>query len=74
MKALKTGILVALVSLGLAGDGSSQGGGAPKTTVQELEALKADNTALLERQAALLLKLEEMRKQATQIRILTKRS
>jgi hypothetical protein len=42
--------------------------------VQELEALKADNTALLERQAALLLKLEEMRKQATQIRILTKRS
>ena len=74
MKALKTGSLVALVSLGLVGDGSSQGGGPPKTPVQELESLKAENTALLERQAALLLKLEEMRKQATQIRLLTKRS
>ncbi len=74
MKALKTAVLVALVSLGLVGDGSSQGAGAPKSTAQELEALKAGNAALLERQAALLLKLEEMRKQAAQIRILTKRS
>ncbi len=74
MKSLKTGLLVALVGLGLAGEGSSQGGGAPRTPVQDLVALKADNAALLERQAALLLKLEEMRQQANQLRIFSKRS
>jgi hypothetical protein len=74
MKTLKKGLLVALFSLVFAGHGSSQGGGLPRTPAQELEALKAANETLMERQAALLLKLEEMRKQATQIRILTKRS
>jgi len=38
-----------------------------------LQAMKAQNAALLERQAALLLKLEELQQQATQLKFLTKR-
>jgi hypothetical protein len=47
MKTLQTGLLVALLSLVFAGHGSSQGGGLPRTPVQELEALKAANETWL---------------------------
>jgi hypothetical protein len=46
---------------------------APKSPLEQLKAMKAANQAQLEKQAALLLKLEEVQKEAQQIRFLTKR-
>lgn len=45
----------------------------PKSPLQFLQAMKAQNAALLERQNALLLKLEELHKEASQIKFLSKR-
>ena len=46
---------------------------APKTTLELLKAMKAANQTQLEKQTALLLKLEELQKEAAQIRFLSKR-
>jgi len=51
----------------------SQTAGVPKSTLQQLQEMKAKNKATLEKQEALLLKLEELNKDATQIKFLTKR-
>ena len=51
----------------------SQTAGVPKSTLQQLQEMKAKNKATLEKQEALLLKLEELNKDATQIKLLTKR-
>jgi hypothetical protein len=45
----------------------------PKSPLEQLKAMKAANQAQLEKQAALLLKLEEVQKEAQQVRFLTKR-
>lgn len=45
----------------------------PKPPVEQLKALKAKNAELIEKQQAALLKLDEIDKQADQIRILGKR-
>jgi hypothetical protein len=47
---------------------------APKTPLDQLKALKAKNIELLETQKATLLKLDEMDKQAEQMRFFSKRS
>lgn len=46
---------------------------APKSPLQFLQTMKAQNAALIERQNALLLKLEELHKEAAQIKFLSKR-
>lgn len=46
----------------------------PKSPVEQLKALKAKNAEIIEQQKAALLKLDEMEKQADQIRLLGKRS
>ena len=51
----------------------SQTAAAPKSTLQQLQEMRAKNQATLEKQTALLLKLEELNKDATQIKFLTKR-
>ena len=45
-----------------------------KAPLEMLQSLKAQNTALLEKQAATLLKLDEIAKEAQQIKFLGKRS
>ena len=45
----------------------------PKSTLQQLQEMKTRNTATLEKQEALLLKLEDLNKDASQIKFLTKR-
>lgn len=45
-----------------------------KSPVEQLKALKVKNAEIIEKQKGALLKLEEMDKQADQIRILGKRS
>lgn len=44
-----------------------------KSPVEQLKALKGKNIELIEKQQATLLKLDEIEKQAEQIRFLTKR-
>ncbi|MEQ1859430.1 MAG: hypothetical protein ABMA13_05800 [Chthoniobacteraceae bacterium] len=44
-----------------------------KSTLQQLQAMKAANLALIEKQTAVLLKLEELQKEAAQIKFLAKR-
>jgi hypothetical protein len=45
----------------------------PKSPLQILQTMKTQNAALIERQNALLLKLEELHKEAAQIKFLSKR-
>lgn len=59
----------------LAFSGSLHSQNAPaKTPLETLQTLKAQNAALLEKQAATLLKLDEVAKEAQQIKFLGKRS
>ena len=51
----------------------SQNAAAPKSALEQLHVMKAKNQATLDKQAALLLKLEELQKEAAQIKFLTKR-
>ena len=44
-----------------------------KNTIQQLESLKAANAALLEKQAAMLIKLDELQKEAAQTKFMVKR-
>ena len=44
-----------------------------KSTLQQLQAVKAANQELLEKQAALMLKLDEIQKEAAQVKFLCKR-
>ena len=46
----------------------------PRTPVQALQTIKAENQKLLEQQAATLLQLDTLTEQAKQVRILAKRS
>lgn len=59
--------------LGLAVRGHTQAPAAPKTTLQILQGMKAQNQTLLEKQTALMTKLDEIKEQAAQIKFLTKR-
>ena len=71
MKTIAPIVVAAL--LGLAVNLHSQGI-MPKTPVDSLRALKVKNDDLLEKQKATLLKLDEMDKQAEQMRFFSKRS
>ncbi len=44
-----------------------------KSTLQQLQAVKAANAALLEKQTATLLKLDELQKEAAQTKFMVKR-
>ena len=62
---------VAIIGLG----GSLQSQNAPaKSPLEALQTLKTQNAALLEKQAATLLKLDDVAKEAQQIKFLGKRS
>lgn len=65
--------LATAVLLGLAVRVQSQAPAAPKSSLQLLQALKTQNQALLDKQTALMTKLDEVKDQAAQIRFLTKR-
>ena len=65
--------LASAVLLGLAVRVQSQAPAAPKSSLQLLQALKTQNQALLDKQTALMTKLDEIKDQASQIKFLTKR-
>ncbi|HYR57241.1 MAG TPA: hypothetical protein VEO95_01375 [Chthoniobacteraceae bacterium] len=62
------------VALALGGAAHSQNSILPQTPVQKLEAVKAKNKQLLDKQAETLKKLEEMELQSQQIKFLGKRT
>jgi hypothetical protein len=65
-------LLIVAALLGLAVNLHSQGI-VPKSTVDRLREAKAKNAELIEKQKATLLKLDEMDKQAEQLRFFSKR-
>ncbi len=65
--------LIAALALPFTGSLYSQTPGVPKSTLQLLQEMRAKNKSLQEKQEALLLKLEELKKDASQIKFLTKR-
>ena len=73
---MKTSSFIAVIVaalLGFAVNLHSQGV-APKSTVDRLKELKTKNADLIEKQKATLTKLDEMDKQAEQMRFMMKRS
>ena len=73
MKTLTPSIAVAVALLALAVNLHSQSA-LPKSPVDQLKVLKTKNAEMIEQQKQTLIKLEEMEKQADQIRVLGKRS
>ena len=73
MKTLTPSIAVAVALLALAVNLHSQSN-LPKSPVDQLKVLKTKNAEMIEHQKQTLIKLEEMEKQADQIRVLGKRS
>ena len=72
---MKTILLAAVVITLAAGNiARSQLPVAPQTAAQKLEAIKAKNKELIERQKETLKKLEELQLEAQQIKFLGKRS
>jgi len=65
--------LIAAVALALGVSVQSQAPAQPRTVLQQLEAMKVQNQAVLEKQTALLLRLEDLHKEASQVKFLTKR-
>ena len=47
---------------------------APKTPLEQLRLVRTQNQQLLEKQTATIVKLDELQKEAAQIRFMTKRS
>ncbi len=64
--------VAALLALGL--NLHSQAPAAPKSPLQILQAMKAKNQELLEKQAQTLIQLETLEKEAEQMKIFAKRS
>jgi len=73
MKISTTFAIVVAAVLGFAANLHSQGI-LPKSPVDRLKEMKAKNADLIEKQKATLTKLDEMDKQAEQMRFLVKRS
>ena len=65
--------IVAVFGLALGASVHSQAPAQPKSVLQQLQAMKAQNQTVLEKQTALLLKLEELQKEAAQVKFLAKR-
>jgi len=65
--------LVAVIALAFGASVHSQAPAQPKSVLQQLQAMKAQNQVVLEKQTALLLKLEDLQKEAAQVKFLAKR-
>lgn len=74
MKTLLSVALSAIALFALSLDLHSQAPVAPATPLQILQAMKAKNQELIEKQTQTLQKLDELEKEADQIKILAKRT
>jgi hypothetical protein len=73
MKAFLLFIVTAFAGLALTAELQSQAPAAPKTPLEQLRVLKAQNQQLLEKQTVTIVKLDELQKEAAQIRFMSKR-
>ncbi len=67
-------LLVCAIAFAFGNVAHSQAPAVPQTSLQRIEAMKATNKQLIERQTETLKKLEEMLLQAQQLKFLGKRS
>jgi hypothetical protein len=74
MKSSLLCILTACAGLVLTAHLHSQAPAAPKTPLEQLRMVKAKNQQLLEKQTATMVKLDELQKEAAQIRFMSKRA
>ena len=74
MKTFTTFLFAAVAAFALSTTLRSQEAAAAKTPLQALQALKAQNDQLIEKQKQSLAKLEELEAQAKQLKIFSKRS
>ena len=74
MKTAYIYLVATLVAFAFTAQLKSQAPEAPKTPLQQLQALKLQNQQVLEKQTATLLKLDELQKEAAQIKFLAARS
>jgi hypothetical protein len=74
MKTIALLLIGAAFGFALTADVRSQAAQPPRTPLEQLQAIKADNARLIEKQTATLKLLDEMRVQAQQIKTFTKRS
>ena len=74
MKTFLISTVVALSALLFTQTVQSQAAPPPKTPLEQLRYLKAQNQVLLEKQTATMVKLDELQKEAAQIRFMTKRA
>ena len=74
MKALSLFLWSAAVAVALSTSLHSQGPTAAQTEVEQLQKIKAENAKLLEKQAATLRKLDELAKEAQQLKVFGSRS
>ncbi len=73
MKRALLWVLAGVLSVGVVGQVHSQGVAGPKSALQQLQALKAQNVALLTKQAATLQQLDTLQKESAQLKIFSKR-
>jgi hypothetical protein len=74
MKTIALFLLGAAFALALTADLRSQAAQLPRTPLEQLQTIKAENAKLLETQTATLKKLDEMRLQAQQLKNFAARS
>ena len=74
MKTILSHLLTAAAALALTATLHSQAPGPAKTPLQQVQALKAKNFELIEKQTQTLLKLDEIEKQSEQLKFLGKRT
>jgi len=74
MKSFLLIVVPAVAGLALTAHLHSQAPAAPKTPLEQLRLLKTQNQLLLEKQTATMIRLDELQKEAAQIRFMTKRS
>ncbi len=74
MKALHIYLVAAMTAFSLTMRLHSQAPATPKTPLQQLQALKGQNDQVLQKQASTLVKLDDLQKEAAQIKFLAARS
>ena len=74
MKPILSHLITAAAVLALTATLHSQAPGAARSPLQQVQALKAKNQELIEKQKQTLEKLDDVEKQAAQLKILGKRS
>lgn len=73
MKRASLWVLAGILSVGVVGHVHSQGAAGAKSALQQLQAIKAQNAELLNKQGVTLQQLDTLQKASAQLKIFSKR-